>query len=187
MSRALWLLTLLPLLVACSGVKGGNTSTAAASGGCQPTCGSGNVAQFENYEKAKAAFTRSSSQGVLNAALEDVAWLRYEGDPDTVEANHRAYFEYGYTTFQVVLRALDFTRPTAETFILEDGRGARIAGKPIAYKGGMQTVDDRWQFTFELSFQHALGSDCQWIRLTRVLDGESVEWQFTPGTAAVAR
>ena len=186
MPRALWILALLPCLAACSGIKMGNTSTAAATGSCQPTCGGGPVAQFESYDKARQAFTRSSPDGVLNATLEDVAWLRFEGDPDTVERNHRAYFEYGYTTFQVMLRAREFTRPTDETFILQDGRGARIVGSPIAYKGGMQTVDDRWQFTFELSFQHALGTDCQWIKLTRMLDGESVEWRFTPGTATTA-
>ena len=185
MLRVLWILLLLPCVAACSGVKGGNTSTCPSTGVCQPTC-NGQVAQFGTYDEARKAFSRSSPDGVLNATLEDVSWLRFEGDPDTVEKNHRAYFEYGYTTFQVTLRARDFTRPTAETFILEDGRGARIAGSPIAYKGGMQTVDDRWQFTFELSFQHALGSDCQWIKLTRALDGESVEWRFTPGTAAPA-
>jgi hypothetical protein len=185
MSRALWIFTLLPLLAACSGVKSGNTSTSSSKGACTPTCEGGSIAQFEDYQAARAAFSRSSADGVLNAALEDVAWLRYEGDADTVEKNHRAYFEYGYTTFQVTLRAHDFTRPTDETFILEDGRGARIAGKPISYQGGMQTVEDRWQFTFDLSFQHALGSDCQWIRLTRAVDGESIEWSFTPGTAAV--
>jgi hypothetical protein len=190
MSRARWILPLAAvcafLVPGCSGVKGGNTSTHAATGTCAPTCGGRAPAAFEDYRKAKAAFTRSSRDGVLNATLEDVAWLRFEGSPDEVEKNHRAYFEYGYTSFQVTLRAHEFTRPTDESFVLQDGRGARIVGKPISFQGGMQTVDDRWQFTFELSFQHALGTDCQWIKLTRVLDGESVEWRFTPGTAQVA-
>ncbi len=113
--------------------------------------------------------------------MEDTSWLKFEGDPDTVQKNHSAYFEYGYTTFQVVLRSRDFTRPTMEAFMLEDGRGARIAGKPISFTGGMRPVNDRWQYTFDLSVNHALGRDVKWVKLTRVSDGESVEWKFVPG------
>jgi len=171
---------LLPSLAACNVGDRGNTSTAASQGACAPCIGGGPVAQFENYQQARDAFTRSSSEGILTATLEDVSWLRFEGAADTVEKNHRAYFEYGYTTFQVMLRPKEYARPTDETFVLEDGRGARITGSPISFKGGMQPVDDRWQFTFELSFQHALGTDCQWVRLTRASDGQSVEWKFQP-------
>ena len=38
----------------------------------------------------------------------DAAWLRFEGTPDEVERNHRAYFEQGYTTFQVQIDTDDF-------------------------------------------------------------------------------
>ena len=182
MQRALWILLLLPALAGCSGglnMDRGNTSTSPAKGGCVPVCvGGGEVARFADYQAARNAFTRSSAGGILNATLEDVSWLRFEGDPDTVEKNHRAYFEFGYTTFQVILRARDYTRPTEESFILEDSRGARIEGKPISFRGGMKPIDDRWQFTFDVSFQHALGSECRWLRLTRLADGESVEWTF---------
>ena len=90
----------------------------------------------------------------------------------------RAYFDYGYTTFSVVLRAKEYTRPTSEVYLLEDDAGARVQSKPVTFEGSMQLTGDRWEFRFELSFQHAISKDTKWLRLTRVKDGESVEWSF---------
>jgi hypothetical protein len=151
-----------------------------ASGACTPTCAGGATASFAAYKEAKDAFTRMSEDEVLVATLEDAAWLRYEGDPETVQANHRAYFEYGYTTFQVVLRAKEFSQPTKEEFVLEDSAGARVVGRPVTYQGALKPAGDRWEYTFTLSFQHAITSDLRWLKLTRVADGAFVEWTF-PG------
>ena len=37
-------------------------------------------------------------------------------------------------------------------------------------------------FTFSMSFKHTLTSDLTWIRLTRQLDGSTVEWRFGSNT-----
>ena len=150
-----------------------------ATGQVTPTvAGGAPTATYDGYQAAKEAFTRGSKDGVLIATLEDAAWLRFEGPPDEVEANHRAYFEYGYTAFAVVLRARDFTRPTTETFLLEDSSGARVSARPHSFKGNMTMVDDRWQYDFDLAFRHTITKDTQWIKLTRVSDGEFVEWRL---------
>ena len=176
MSRRLWILLLLPCLVACQGNEAKGPS---AKGSCVPTCAGGAQAPaFSSYQAGREAFTRMSPGGVLTATLEDAIWLRFEGDPATVQKAHRAYFDYGYTTFQVILRAKEFSQPTLEAFVLEDSTGARIAGKPLTYQGNMKTVDDRWQYAFNLSFDHTISKNVRWLRLSRMRDGESVEWSF---------
>jgi len=131
---------------------------------------------FSDLQAGRAAFTRSSD--TMTATLEDASWLRLEGNPDCVQANHRAYFEYGYTTFHVELRSREYTRPTQETFILEDSSGLRTPGRPIAFEGAPQLVDDRYFTTFTLSFRHVISAELSWIRLTRQADGTWVEWRF---------
>lgn len=164
-------LTLL-LLAACQG--GGQA--ALQTGLVQPTVAGVPPAAYGNLAEGRTAFRRVG--GSLTAVLEDAAWLRFEGDPACVEQNHRAYFEYGYTTFQVELRSREFTQPTCEEFVLEDNLGARIPGRPLRYEGSPVLVDDRYFSRFSLSFQHMITRRIAWIRLTRVADGSSVEWQF---------
>jgi hypothetical protein len=161
------------LLAGCYGNDDGPPST----GQVAPTvAGGAQTAGYGGYQQAKQAFTRGSEDGVLIAVLEDVTWLKYEGSAEDVEKDHPGYFEHGYTTFEVTLRAREFTRPTEETYVLEDSNGARATAKPLTYKGGMMPVSDRWQFEFNLSFSHAITKDTRWIRLTRVKDGEAVMW-----------
>jgi len=178
MSRFLWILLLLPLLAAC---QGNENKGPGAKGRCAPTCAGGVQGPgFQTYEAGREAFTRQSADGVLLATLEDASWLRFEGAPAEVQKNHSAYFEWGYTTFQVILRAKEFSQPTKEAFVLEDSTGARIAGKPLSFQGNMKTVDDRWQYAFNLSFDHTISKEVRWLRLSRMRDGETVEWEF-PG------
>lgn len=140
------------------------------------------MATFASPAAARAAFTRRSSDDVLIATLDDVAWLRFAGPADEVERRHRSYFELGYTTFQVLLRPKEYTRPTQETFLLEDDQGRKVRGRPVTFQSSMSVQKDlsgdRWDYSFELAFQHVLDADTQWIRLTRELDGQSVEWRL---------
>jgi hypothetical protein len=149
----------------------------AATGVCVPTRPGGAPAAYADARAAREAFTRRDGDGTLEAVLEDAAWLRHEGTPEQVEQAHRAYFEHGYTSFQVVLRSKEFTQPTAEGFVLEDDRGARVRARPLAYRSRMGLEDGRFVTEFELSFQHALGG-ARWVRLTRERDGARVEWRF---------
>ncbi|MDA1195332.1 MAG: hypothetical protein O2894_09110 [Planctomycetota bacterium] len=169
------------LLVALATLGGCQTDPNApkATGQVTPTVAGGAApASYPGYVEARQAFTRQSADGVVIATLEDSAWLRFEGPPEQVEANHRAYFEYGYTAFAVVLRARSFTRPTTEEFLLEDSTGRRVAARPVGFKGNLITVDDRWQYEFDLAFQHTISRDVTWLKLTRISDGEFVEWTF---------
>lgn len=175
MSRVVILAALLACLPACNS----NDDGPPATGQVTPTvAGGAPTAAFAGYQEAKEAFTRGSADGILIATLEDAAWLKFEGPPDEVEANHRAYFEYGYTAFNVILRAREFTRPTTETFLLEDNTGQRVNARPITFKGNMTMIDDRWQYEFDLAFRHTITKDTQWLKLTRVSDGEFVEWRL---------
>ena len=172
MLRLLPLLLASLLLPACqSGPQG-----PPPSGWVQPTVAGRTPMQFSSLEQGKAAFTRRSDS--MTALLEDASWLRFEGDPACVQANHRAYFEYGYTTFQVELRSREFTRPTQETFILEDSSGLRTPGRPVQFTGAPILVDDRYFSTFVIAFRHTISAELQWVRLTRPADGTWVEWQF---------
>jgi hypothetical protein len=159
-------------LAACRSGPSGPPPT----GWVQPTVAGRPPMTFSNLEEARAAFTRRSDS--MTAVLEDAAWLRFEGEPQCVEANHRASFEYGYTTFQVELRSREFTQPTTEQFVLEDSTGLRTPGRPVTFQGAPQLVDDRYFSTFVLAFRHVISAELQWIRLTRPADGTWVEWRF---------
>ena len=170
-----WIAVVVCLLAGCQGDK----NAPPAVGPVAPTvAGGGEGATFADYQAGRKAFTRRSESEILEATLEDASWLRFEGSAEDVQARHRAYFEYGYTSFQIVLRAKEFTRPTDEIFILEDSQGARASNKPVSFQGNLTLVQDRWQYTFDLSFQHTITSDTQWLKLTRAVDGSFVQWQF---------
>jgi hypothetical protein len=162
------------LLSACQ-----NRDGPPAQGACTPTVPGGGPAAFADAASAREAYTRRSRDGTLEATLEDVSWLRFEGTPEQVEAAHRSYFQYGYTTIQVVLRPIDFTQPTRESFLLEDDRGQQVRAKPITYRStSMAQRGNRFEYFFELSFPHAL-SGAKWVRLTREFGGQSVEWKLS--------
>lgn len=171
-------LAALALGLVAAGCSSDDAGGPPASGPATPTVAGGKSPAYADYVSAREAFTRRSDDEVLGATLEDAAWLRFEGDAATVEKNHRAYFEYGYTSFKVILRAKEYTRPTEEVFVLQDSGGARVESKPLTFQGSLQLVGDRWQFTFDLSFKHAITRDTRWIRLTRVKDGTAIDWQF---------
>ena len=166
---------LLVLSLMLAGCQSGPPAPA-ATGVVQPTVAGVPAPTYACAADGRRAFTRAC--GSVTAVLEDASWLMFEGDPATVEANHRGYFDYGYTTFQVELRSKEFTQPTAETFQLEDNLGRRVPGRPLSYEGAPVLVDDRYFSTFTLSFQHTLSREVAWIRLTRLADASSVEWQF---------
>ena len=170
---ALFLMALTLVVTACN-----QNNQFGTSGDCCPTVAGkdGGGKQYGSYQEARDVFTRQSKDGVLTATLKDASWLKYEGPAEEVMKRHRDYFEFIYTSFVVTLRVKDFTNPKAETFVLEDSTGGRVAGRPVTYEASMIPVDDRHQFTFNLAFQHQMTSDMQWVRLTRMLDGESVEW-----------
>src|SRR5262245_56088834 len=142
-----------------------------STGSVVPTVAGGpEGASYADLDAARAAFTRSC--GSVTAVLEDASWLRLEGASCEVVNNHRAYFEYGYTSFEVTLRSKGFSQPSLEEFLLEDSQGARVSGRPLAYQGAMKLEDNEWWTNhFSLAFHHAIGTDTQWIRLTRVSDG----------------
>lgn len=173
------------LLVTASALAGCQSSSPyLPKGPCQPTCAGRDGGGYAAFDEAHKAFTRSTKDGVLTATLEDVAWLRFEGSEDELVKKHRAYFEQGYTTFNVVLRTKDFTQPTAETFVLEDSRGARLTGKPVTYQAGMGMEQERFANRFSISFRHAITSDLAWVRLTRAADGGTLEWVFDAAAPA---
>jgi hypothetical protein len=153
-----------------------STSAPQHTGYVLPTVAGRPVATYASYQEGRQAFTRWA--GSLRATLEDASWLRFEGTPAAVEAAHRAYFEYGYTTFDVELRSREYTQPTRERFLLEDSQGRRVFGQPLSFEGACELVDDRYFSAFKLSFRHMITADVTWIRLTREADGASVEWHF---------
>lgn len=154
---------------------------------CAPTCaGGGSAGSYGGYEEARRAFTRATKDGAFTATLEDVAWLRFEGDEESTVKQHRAYFEQGYTTFQIVLRTKDFTQPTGESFVLQDSSGARLSGRPVTYQGAMGQEQEKYAARFSVSFRHAITSDLTWVRLTRSSDGGTLEWTFPGDTRGTA-
>jgi hypothetical protein len=161
-------------LAACTGPK----SEFAATGLCRPTTQGAPAPEYQSHTEARSAFSRSSCDGAFVAVLEDVAWLRFEGCEEEIVKQHRAYFEQGYTTFQVALFTKEFTQPTGETFVLEDSKGARLTGRPVSYQGTMAQENDRFAARFSLSFRHSLTADVDWITLTRAADGVALEWMF---------
>jgi hypothetical protein len=171
------------LLAAAACQQGPPPGGGPPSGAVTPTVAGAADAGYGSLAAAKAAFTRTG--GTLTATLEDASWIRLEGDPAGAEKRHRAYFEFGYTSFEVTLRSLQFTQPTAEQFLLEDSSGQRLTGRPISYEGALRLEDNRWWTNrFALSFPHTLSADVRWIRLTRVSDGSQVEWTFPAAPAA---
>jgi len=162
------------VLAACQG----SGQVAPPTGAVLPTVAGAPGMTFKNGAEARRAFTRAS--GSLIATLEDSAWLRFEGEPQTVAREHRAYFDYGYTTFDVEINHNEFVQPTSEVFILEDSCGARLTGKPTCYNGSPTLKNGKYVTTFSLSFQHVLHRGIQWIRLSwpRPQNGSSVEWRF---------
>ena len=165
------LLAILPFSACRSGPAGPGPP-----GWVQPAVAGRSPMTFSSLEQGRAAFTRRSDS--MTAILEDASWLRFEGEPACVEANHRAYFMYGYSTFHVELRSREFTRPTQECFVLEDSTGQRTSGKPVMFQGAPELVDDRYFSSFVLAFRHMITAELQWIRLTRPADGTWVEWRF---------
>jgi hypothetical protein len=180
MPRLLVLVLLLVTLALPACQSGG--SGPPPTGWVQPTVAGRTAAVYAGLQPGREAFTRRSDS--MTAVLEDASWLKFEGTPACVEANHRAYFEYGYTTFQVELRSREFTRPSQETFVLEDSTGLRAPGTPVSFRGAPQLVDDRYFSTFTLAFRHVISAELQWIRLTRPADGTWVEWRFGVPPAA---
>lgn len=180
-----------PLVMALGGALlaalGGCASKAphARSGQCVPTVEGAAGTGYGDFASARAAFSRSDKEGSFIAVLEDVAWLRFEGDEASVLEKHRAYFEQGYTTFEVTMLTKDFTQPTAEVFELTDSRGARLVGKPVGYRSGMGQESERFAARFQVSFRHAVTRDIGWLRLKRLADGAELEWTF-PWAAAPA-
>ncbi len=177
------------LIVAAAVVAGCNTTRSSAyppGGDVLPTVSGASGATFADAASARNAFTRSND--TMTAALEDSAWLRFEGAPDTVAARHRAYFDYGYTTFRVDLYSKTFTQPVKETYVLEDSAGARFSGSPTTWTGSGRLEGQRYVCHFDLSFPHVLTRDVKWLRLTRTADGGTLEWTFgsPPAPAATA-
>lgn len=165
------------LLLGCQG----GTPKYQPSGAVTPTVAGSPAPAFANYDQAREAFTRASTNNVVIATLKDSAWLRFSGDPSAAMTRHRDYFDYGYTAFEITLRTPDNVKAAEETFVLEDSNGTRQVGKPLRYESEMTLVEDRFQYTFDLAFRHSLTKDIRWIRLTREEDGEVVQWEFPAG------
>jgi hypothetical protein len=175
--------TFLPASLALLALAGCQSpSKTAYTGACQPTVEGCSGGSYAGRDAARKAFTRITPDGSLTATLEDVAWLRYEGVEEEVVQKHRAYFDQGYTTFEVTLFTKDFTQPTAETFTLEDSSGARLTAKPVTYSGNMGLENERYAARFSISFRHAITRDLTWVKLTRLAGGESLEWTFPGGS-----
>ena len=68
-----------------------------------------------------------------------MAWLRFEGDEQTIVGKHRAYFEQGYTTFDLASLTKDFVQPTSEVFVLTDSSGARATNEKFGCQGEEET------------------------------------------------
>jgi hypothetical protein len=161
-------------------------SNKAYTGHCQPTVEGCPAGTYGSYEAARKAFGRMTPDGAFQAFLEDVAWLRYEGDEEEVVKKHRPYFDQGYTTFAITLFTKDFVQPTTETYVLEDSGGARLTARPQTYSGNMGLENERYAARFSVSFRHAITRDLEWIRLTRAADGASLEWRFGAEDAQAA-
>ena len=161
-----------------------NQPTCPPKGPCEPTVeGSGGNA-YTDFDAAKRAFTRTTKDNTLSATLEDVAWLRFEGDEETIVKKHRAYFQQGYTTFEMTSLTKDFVQPTGEMFVLTDSAGARATARPATYQASMGQEQERYAARFTVSFRHAITRDLAWVRLTRQTDGQTLEWAFPGGSGA---
>lgn len=170
----------LAALLAAAGCSSGPSGL--SSGACAPTVEGAAVPEYADARAARQAFARADEAGEMEAVLEDVAWLRHEGDEETVLRAHRAYFEQGYTTFVVTLRTKEFTQPTAEQFLLTDSRGATLPGRPLTYAGTMGQEGERFAARFSLSFRHVITREVGWVRLKRLATGSELTWTFPWGT-----
>lgn len=156
----------------------GSTARLPAAAAVQPTVAGRAPVAWGDASTARDAFTRQDPKEILTATLQDASWLRFEGPPAEVEERYRAYFLEGYTTFDVVLVTEEFGKPTEESFLLEDSAGRRAVSRPVRYDGQMGSGRGGFASRFELSFQHAITQDTRWIRLTRQIDGTTLEWRF---------
>lgn len=149
-------------------------------GSATPTVSGGAAPAYANLEAARTAFTRKD--GPLTALLLDTAWIRLEPDPASAQERHPEYFE-GYTSFELSLETQKFSRPTQETYLLEDSTGVSVTAKPTAYKGDFQRgFGPKFAATFKLVFPHAMSKDVRWLRLTRKApEGGVVTWEFPAG------
>lgn len=176
----------LAALLAAAVLSGCSSTPPYACGGeCVPTVEGATGKGYGDYQVARRAFSRSDKDGSFIAVMEDVSWLRFEGEEQAVLEKHRAYFEQGYTTFGITLLTKDFTQPTHETFVLTDSKGARLVGKPVGYQSGMGQESERFAARFQVSFRHAVTREVGWVKLTRVADGAELEWRF-PWAASAA-
>lgn len=163
------------VLMALAGCSRGTTYK--PMGSSSPTVSGASGVAYENLEAARAAFSRSD--GPLTAVLEDSAWIRFEGDAETVQQKHPDYFR-GFTVFDVSLSTQHFVRPTDETYLLEDSTGASVSSKPEVYSGDIaKGFGPKHMAQFTVVFPHAMGPDVRWLRLTRQgAEGGSVRWDF---------
>jgi hypothetical protein len=147
------------------------------SGRATPTVSGSTAPAYADLEAARASFSRTD--GPLSAILLDTAWIRLEPDPLQAEQRYPEYFE-GFTSFEVTLQTQKFSRPTDETYLLEDSTGVSVTAKPKTYKGDFQKgFGPKFGATFKLVFPHAMSKDVRWLRLTRKApeDGK-VTWEF---------
>ena len=151
-----------------------------SKGAATPTVAGAPPATFASLEEAKASFSRND--GPLTALLLDAAWIRLEPDPAQAEERHPEYFA-GYTTFDVSLETQTFSRPTDESFLLEDSTGKSVTSKPERYKGDFSRgFGPKFVSTFKLVFPHAMSKDVRWIRLSRSAGEKgAMTWDFPQG------
>ena len=149
-------------------------------GAATPTVSGAAPGRYADLSAAKLAFTRKD--GPLTALLLDAGWIRLEPDPAKAEERHSEYFE-GFTTIEISLETQGFSRPTDETYLLEDSTGISVTTKPTTYKGDFQRgFGPKFAATFKLVFPHAMSKDVRWIRLTRKApEGGKVSWEFPSG------
>lgn len=170
---------------AAAGLAAGTSGCATGSqyksrGTATPTVAGAPAVTYKNLEEARAVFARNA--GPMTAILLDASWIRLEPDPAQAEERHPEYFA-GYTTFDVSLETQTFSRPTDESFLLEDSTGKSVTSKPERYKGDFSRgFGPKFATTFKLVFPHAMSKDVRWIRLSR-RTGEkgSMTWEFPQG------
>ena len=167
-------------LVFASGVGCAQGASFDRAGAANPTVSGGAPANYANLAAARKTFSRGD--GPLSAILLDAAWIRLEPDPAKAEERHPEYFQ-GFTTFEVTLETQTFTRPTDETYLLEDSTGKSVTAKPTTYKGDFQRgFGPKFAATFKLVFPHAMSKDVRWLRLTRKgPENGKLSWEFPGG------
>jgi hypothetical protein len=167
-------------VLACLAAGCAHGSSYDRAGAATPTVSGGAPATFANLEAARASFARHD--GPLTAILLDAAWIRLEPDPAKAEERHPEYFQ-GFTTFDVTLETQTFTRPTDETYLLEDSTGKSVTAKPVSYKGDFQRgFGPKFASTFKLVFPHAMSKEVRWLKLSRTgPESGKLSWEFPGG------